>query len=111
MSALGDWECRVLVTELATGRQDVILTQLLEFEGGHKLRLRIRSDAHKFQCSAKIERHDGNRWQELAHIEPAAMATEAGLVYCKDWSPLQMRAAFDADRESLLDQATLVLLL
>lgn len=107
---LKDYECRPLNTEVAVGDSDAILTQIYEFSGGHKMRLKIRSNAYRFQCSAKIERHDGAQWHELARIEPMAMETPHGLVYGKRTRGELMRA-FDADRETLLDQATLTLLL
>lgn len=104
----GDYTCRTLTSELAEGQQDVNYTQLIELGKVHKLRLAIRSNAYKFQCSAKVERWDGNRWQQVARIDPMAMETPEGLCYGRR-SRGELLQAFEADRETLLDQAQLIL--
>ena len=103
-----DYTCRTLTTELAEGQQDVNYTQLLQLGKVHKLRLQIRSNAYKFQCSAKVERWDGNRWQQVARIDPMAMATPEKLCYHRG-SRGELLKAFEHDRETLLDQAQMIL--
>lgn len=97
------------------GSQDVVLVELGQ-QGEHKLRIKIRSNAYKAQCSAVISRFDGVQWHPLYTIEGDAMKTREGLIYTvrrpitnvDDPQPVHIGSFVD-DYAALLNRAEQVL--
>lgn len=84
----------------------------LETSGGvtHTLRIQIKSDAYRAQCSATIERHDGDQWRGLYAIHAGAMSTRDGLADLLRHAADKDRApAFEVDRGRLLERARQIL--
>lgn len=84
--------------------QNVILTELYRTTELHRLRVRIRSNSYKFQCFAIVEKWDGDKWQEVWHIEPSSMETREGLCYRQ-----HSTKDFTADVYTLLTHVSMVL--
>jgi hypothetical protein len=88
---------KVINQQLVAGSQSVDLT----LDSG-KTKLRVS------QCHARVERWDGAKWQEVAHLRAAAMQTKEGLVYLPNKSGVSLRH-FEADLKTLLDLASQIL--
>ena len=82
------------------GTQTVVYQELVQLLGS-KLRVRIGSNAYRFQSFARVDRWDGAKWQEVWHIEPESMATRDGLYVARDVTA----AEFERDRNTLLSYA------
>ena len=97
------------------GSQDVVLVELGQ-QGEHKLKIKIRSNAYKSQCSAVISRFDGTQWHPLYSIDGGAMKTEEGLIYkvrrpianVNDPQPVHIGSFVD-DYAALLNRAEQIL--
>lgn len=92
---------------IARGSQDVFFTELLSFRE-EKLRIKIRSNSYKDQCSAELEIWSaaGRQWNEVVRLHAAEMQTEKGLCYGPQ---MVLPADFAKDRAVLLNRAMLVL--
>jgi hypothetical protein len=94
--------------QIAVQGHGTLFTEMLRREGVklQTLRLRIYSDAYKFQSYAVAELHDGQRWNEIATVPYGAMATPEGLHY-KRTAPTA--GDFAKDRDALIADIELVL--
>lgn len=102
-----------LHTEIALARDDVTYTGTFSHLG-RKVRIRIRSNAYDFQCSAIVETLDETKlaWNPLASIHHSRMKTPDKLCY----SPLatgdpaiaetRLLPLFRDDIDALLSQFT-----
>lgn len=106
---------KILSSRYWQGRQSWEYEELLEI-AGHRLRVRIDSDAYDFQSSAVCERWDGNAWREVSRLAGQVMASRPGdssrqspVSYtARELSP-PAQAAFEADRNQLVAEARMVL--
>jgi len=71
---------KTISQDIGISAQSAVFTKVIACKG-HKLRIRIESDSYAFQCSARIERWDGNAWREVHSLHHSNMATETGLAY------------------------------
>ena len=71
----------------------------------HTLRIEIRSNSFPFQCHAKIERWNGERWEQMLRWSDQQMHTKPSLSYNKHAS----QADFEEDRNELLNLALKIL--
>lgn len=116
------------VTVSYTG-QDVIYLELLRLAANpepttlpvHRLRIKIRSNAYRDQGYARIERWNGDAWQELYTLDGGTMQTEPGLYVKRNKSERAPTLAtetiwhvaagtFKADRDTLVARAAEILL-
>lgn len=75
-------------------------------DGKHTLRIEIKTDSHKPQQHATIDRWDGSQWQRVAGILPDQMCSDKDLAY-KPNRPSP--SDFDKDRNRLLKMAESIL--
>lgn len=94
------------LVEISKASQGYRYTELTTAANGDRLRVVIYSDAYDFQSYARVERWDGEKWQNVWSIHHGNMATKPGLHYRPERA-----TAFDfrVDRESLLIAAAMVL--
>jgi hypothetical protein len=88
----------VIQQEIVIGRQSAEFTEVSQY-GPHRLRVRIDRDSYDFQSSAKIEKWDGTKWQEVASRHYSQMKTPERLCYRPEPPTL---ADFKDDRDYLL---------
>ncbi len=95
-----------LSSTLANQRQGVQLQRIYAI-GEHKIRTTVYVDSYDFQCFARAERWNGERWYEIATIPYGAMhsAKNAG-PYRK---ATDNEVALDVDTQSLLTRVKEVL--
>ena len=106
---------KTLSSRFWQGRQSWQYEELLEV-AGHRLRVRIDSDAYDFQSSAVCERWDGNAWREVSRLAGQVMESRNGAsgerravsYVAKELSPAA-KAAFAVDRDKLVLEARLTL--
>lgn len=98
--------------QISKSKQNVDYSEIYESEG-HKLWIRIRSNAYDCQSHAHVHRFDGTQWQLVYEILPGAMSTLSGLVYrlChKDkLTSKTCGSHFETDRDLLLGTAMMIL--
>ena len=99
---------KTLDTKMSPGTQSISYVELLADATGQKLRVSIKSDAYKAQSSAKIERWDGNLWQNVASVPFGLMKTKEGLYYLPNKGGL-IQTNFFEDRNELVRLADLIL--
>lgn len=103
----------LLDRKCARGKQSLELVSLWRVFTGtateppHKLRVRRVRDAFDFQSSARVERWDGERWQELVTLPFATM--DADSYYGPESKTVRPTPAELADEAELLRLALLVL--
>ena len=77
---------KILEKTLSRGSQDVSYREIFEYKG-HKLRIRIKSDAYAFQSFAVIEILQPTfEWTSLHTIHNSNMNTPTKLCYCDNVS-------------------------
>lgn len=94
------------LVEISKASQGYRYTELTTAANGDRLRVVIYSDAYDFQSYARVERWDGEKWQNVWSIHHGRMATRPGLHYRQQPATA---ADFRADRVALLEAAALVI--
>lgn len=73
----------------------------------HTLRVLIHVDTYADQAWARVERHDGTKWHEVASVKGSSLKIDLKIGYVRQSSvPVQ---AFKADRDFLVELAEEVL--
>ncbi len=102
-----------LHVSIGKSNQDVHYVEILsmpavETSHDHRLRVRIRSNAYKFQSHALIERWSGEAWHEVYTLTPGTMQTREGL-YLVEVADRERPPLFQADRDQLIARASEIL--
>jgi hypothetical protein len=106
-----------LSLSIAKNRQSIDYKEILSFNE-RKLRVSMKSDSYDFQCYARIDLWNGEKWHEVEHIPYGEMRTPEKLIHLSDnqpsgLSPQQLlsnnREFFSNDRQTLLNAAKEIL--
>ena len=96
----------IISKAISEGSQSVEYVEILDLPSVYqdqsaKLRIKIKSDSHKFQSFARVEKWDGDKWREVHSIHHGIMSTPAGLISRPRREGLA-ETHFKADRKELL---------
>lgn len=91
---------------ISYGSQDVIYTYIEEIRK-KRIKVVIRSDAYRHQCSANSYLWSGEKWELVASMRPSDMRTPASLVYTKDKSMVKWQ--FINDRDNLIQLSKVII--